>query len=65
MEQPKKGTAKKEHRASVLVESKPLEDVEEKELDDLEEQLRIANVMCGAVDLIGELLLFRMLPLLQ
>jgi len=58
MEQPKNSILKREHRASVPAELMSLVDVEEKELDDLEEQQRIANVMCDAVDLIGELLLF-------
>ena len=37
----------------VPVELKPVEE----EFDDLAEQLRIANVLCDAVDMIGEFLL--------
>lgn len=64
MEQPKKGTAKDiANNVSVPVEFKLMEDVEEEESDDLEEQLRIVNLVCDAVDLLGSLLLF-LLPLL-
>jgi hypothetical protein len=60
MGRPKKATggrkalAKKDTNVAAKVELKPLEDIEE-EAEDLEEQLRIVNLICQAVDQEGGL----------